>query len=85
MLVDKMIVRLYVLNLDVEDGVLRKLDVVEVVVVDPKVAFSVRYGFACHDSRSSVLSLRARQCNCRMLVAAPRDHSAPKREHIPRG
>ena len=75
---DKMIVRLYVLNLDVEDGVLRKLDVVEVVVVDPKVAFSVRYGFACHDSRSSVLSLRARQCNCWLLLGAPRNHGATK-------
>ena len=66
-----MIVHLDVLGPGVENRVLRELDADEVVAVDRR-----------RDSRSSVFCLGARQCNCRLLLTAPRDRDTPKRERI---
>ena len=33
------------------------------------------YSFACGDFRASLFSFRARQCDYRLLLAAPGDHS----------
>ena len=76
-LMDKMIVHLNVLSSGVENRVLRELDVAEVVAVAAST-----YGFACHDNCSSILGFGARQCNCQLLLTAPRVRGTPERERV---
>ena len=38
------------------------------------------YGFIEGNCRASIFDLRARQCDCRLLLAAPGDRSNPKGE-----
>ena len=89
---EKMIVHLNVLSLGMEDGVLRELDVAEVVTVDRRqirhlllqiLKQSLQpYGLACRNSRFSILGFSAQWGNCRLLLATPRDRATPKREGV---
>ena len=89
-----MVVHINVLSSGVEDGILRKLDVAKVVAVDRRRIGHLLLqilkeplqpnGCACGDNRSSVLSFVARQCNCRLLLTAPRDRNTLDGERVSR-
>ena len=79
-LADKMVVHLNVLSPGVENGVRRKLDVAEVVIVDRCRIRCLHLQILEYPFRSSILGLCAQQCNCRLLLATPLGRSVPKRD-----
>ena len=84
-LADEVVVHFDMFSPGVEHGIASEVDVTHIVADNVsgirkgnaqilQDAFEL-YGFACGNCRASVFSFRAQQCDCHLLLTAPRDRS----------